>query len=113
MNWNKITQPSDLEEIVKLSNTQKVLVFKHSTTCSISAMALSRLERAWKDAEMQHIKPYYLDLLSYRSLSNQIAQDFGVKHESPQVLLIEKGKCIFNDSHGAISYQAIKEQSNE
>ncbi len=108
MKWNPINQLSVLDEIKEQSKTQKVLIFKHSTTCSISSMSLSRLERSWSETEMTKIKPYYLDLLKYRDISNKIAQEFGIKHESPQVLIIENGKCIYNDSHNAISYKEIK-----
>ena len=108
MKWNQINQLTVLDEIKEQSKTQKVLIFKHSTTCSISSMSLSRLERSWSETEMTKIKPYYLDLLKYRDISNKIAQEFGIKHESPQVLIIENGKCIYNDSHNAISYKEIK-----
>jgi bacillithiol system protein YtxJ len=108
MKWNPLNQLAVLEDIKELSKTQKVLIFKHSTSCSISSMALSRLERAWSDAEMASLKPYYLDLLKYREISNKVAQEFGVQHESPQVLIIENGKCIYDSSHNTINYQEIK-----
>jgi bacillithiol system protein YtxJ len=108
MKWNTLNQLTILDEIKEQSKTQKVLIFKHSTTCSISAMALSRLERSWSDSEMTKLKPYYLDLLKFREISNKIAQEFEIKHESPQVLIIENGVCVYDSSHNAISYQEIK-----
>ncbi len=108
MKWNTLNQLTVLDEIKEQSKTQKVLIFKHSTTCSISAMSLSRLERSWSDNEMVKLKPYYLDLLKFREISNKIAQEFGIKHESPQVLIIENGICVYNSSHNAINYQEIK-----
>ncbi len=110
MNWIKLNHPSQLDEIKKESEQQPVLIFKHSTRCSISATALSRLERSWKEGEMKELKPYYLDLLSYRPISNSIAEDFGVYHQSPQALLIYKGKCVYNSSHFDITYPDIKSQ---
>lgn len=74
-------------------------------------MALDRLERNWDQEEMQNVVPYFLDLISYRSISNKIAETFGVQHESPQVLLIENGKCVYNASHMGISYDTLKKEA--
>jgi bacillithiol system protein YtxJ len=106
MTWNKLTDSDQLARIKEESAEQPVLIFKHSTTCSISAMALSRMERNWTDEA--GIKPYFLDLLSYRPLSNQIADEFGVAHESPQVLLIQHGECVYHASHMGISFQLLQ-----
>jgi bacillithiol system protein YtxJ len=108
MNWKKIDKLEILTELKEHSQQQKVLIFKHSTRCAISTMALARLERAWRAEEMTQIQPYFLDLLNYRALSNQIAEDFAVEHESPQLLVIDKGKVIFHNSHSAIDYQDLK-----
>ena len=105
MNWNKLTSTAQLDEIKAESADQPVLIFKHSTTCSISAMALSRMERNW--SESAGIKPYYLDLLANRALSGQVADTFAVNHQSPQVLLIQDGKCVYDASHMSISFQAL------
>ncbi len=110
MNWIKLNHSSQLDEIKKESEQQPVLIFKHSTRCSISATALSRLERSWKEEEMKELKSYYLDLLSYRPISNSIAETFGVYHQSPQALIIHKGKCVYNASHFDITYPDIKSQ---
>ncbi|GAA4845509.1 bacillithiol system redox-active protein YtxJ [Algivirga pacifica] len=105
MDWNSLTSVEQLQEIKEISKNEKVLIFKHSTRCSISAMALNRLERAWK--EETPIKPYLLDLISYRDVSNQVAQEFAVDHQSPQVLVIENGICVYDTSHMGISYNAV------
>lgn len=97
MNWISITSE---EQIKDLLNTQQVFaVFKHSTRCSISSMVKNRLERDW-DSELP---VYYLDLLSYRNVSNLIAQLSGVTHESPQLIVFKNGKPVFDASHTAIS----------
>jgi bacillithiol system protein YtxJ len=106
MNWIKLQNIADLETIRKESEQKTVLIFKHSTRCSISSTALSRLERAWTN-ESESIQPHYLDLLSHRDISNQIASTFSVAHESPQVLLIKNGNCIYNAAHWDISLQDI------
>lgn len=107
MNWNTLTSSEQLAHLKEESTRQPVLVFKHSTRCSISAAALARLERSWKDDN--GIKPYYLDLLSYRSLSNDIATLFGVEHQSPQALLIRNGNCIYTESHMGIDVSEMLE----
>jgi bacillithiol system protein YtxJ len=108
MNWKKLDSIETIEQIKKDSATHPVVIFKHSTSCSISAMALNRLERSWDDAEMEVAHAYYLDLLSNRDISNVLAQEFAVDHQSPQVLVIKNGKCIYDNSHMGISYRDIK-----
>lgn len=108
MNWNKITQISELDEINNLSLKNRILVFKHSTRCSISASALNRLERNWNN-EIDDLKiiPYFLDLIAFRNISNEIASKWNIEHQSPQVLIIENGICVYNNSHMGISYEEI------
>jgi bacillithiol system protein YtxJ len=107
MNWNHITSISDLEKIDSESHMHPVLILKHSTTCSISAMALSRLERKWQSEDAEKLKPFYLDLLQHRDISNEIEKRYGVQHQSPQVLIIRHGACIYSSSHMEISYPEI------
>jgi bacillithiol system protein YtxJ len=107
MNWHKITDVNQLEEIKQISHNQPVMILKHSTTCSISTATLARLERAWKDDEARNLQPYYLDLLKYRPISNKIAETFDVEHESPQILLIKDGKSIYDASHFDIRFDEI------
>ena len=109
MNWNTLTDPAQLDLIVQESETQPVLIFKHSTTCSISATAKNRLERQWSATD-DEIKTYYLDLLANRAISNQIAERFGVRHESPQLLLIQDGICTYHGSHMGINLGEVKKR---
>jgi bacillithiol system protein YtxJ len=111
MNWIALENEAQLAAIQNESEQTLVLIFKHSTSCSISATALGRLERNWKPEEMAEVKAYYLDLLSYRDLSRQIAQRFGIVHESPQVLIISKGQCVYHASHLGISYAEVKQNA--
>ncbi len=108
MNWTKLTDDGQLDSIKAESAKQPVLIFKHSTTCAISAMALSRMERNWQDKA--GIKPYYLDLLSNRALSTQVSRTFGIDHESPQILLIQNGECVYDASHTSISFASLTSQ---
>lgn len=107
MNWKTLNSDTVLQEIDTLSAQQKVLIFKHSTRCSISSTALGRLQRQWDGQKASHLAPYLLDLIGYRQLSNSIAERYGVRHESPQVLVIEQGKCVFHASHLDISFADI------
>lgn len=108
MNWHPLTEETQLDTIVEESKSQPVAIFKHSTRCSISSMAKNRLER---EQAPQGIKFYYLDLITYRAISNKIAEMFKVHHESPQVLLIKDGDCVFEESHNGINMEEIAEQA--
>ncbi len=107
MKWNKITSVQDLSKIVEQSQDKPVFIFKHSTRCSISSMALGRLERDWEDTNAELVAPYYLDLIAHRDLSGAISENFNVAHESPQVLVIKKGECSYNNSHMGIQLKEI------
>ncbi len=109
MNWIELTSEQQLEQIKDASKIQPVVIFKHSTRCSISNMAKSRLEREYK---AEHLPFYYLDLIRYRSISNKIADDFKVHHESPQILLIKNGECTYEESHNGINMADIAAQAS-
>lgn len=104
--WKEISDINVLDSIQELSYHQPQLIFKHSTRCSISAMALDRLNRNW-DLKENEITPYYLDLLKHRDISNRIAEKWQVHHESPQILIIKNGECIYDASHSDISVPDI------
>lgn len=108
MSWEHLTEESQLESIIQQSFQQPIVIFKHSTRCSISTMAKSRLERV---GQPENISFYYLDLIRYRSVSNKIAEIFQIYHESPQVLLIKNGECIYDESHNGIDMSEIVEQA--
>lgn len=105
--WKHLSSEDAVEEIKLLSNTRPQVIFKHSTRCSISSVAKSRLERSDMPTQADF---HYLDLIAHRNLSNHIASQFSVYHESPQVLIIKNGECIFDESHGAINMADIQEQ---
>lgn len=108
MNWIEITNEAQLIEVKHLSKVKPQVIFKHSTRCSISSMAKNRLE---KGKAPDNIDFYYLDLIKHRSISQKIAEDFDVSHESPQILLIKNGACTYDESHSGISMNDIIEQS--
>jgi bacillithiol system protein YtxJ len=114
MNWLKLVNENQLEEIQNNSfnpTIKGVVLFKHSTRCSISSMALSRFERGWS-LDQEKAPAYYLDLLNYRHISSLIADKYAVEHESPQVLIIKDGKCIYHASHSDINVADIEKALN-
>lgn len=109
MNWTALTDEAQLDAIDALSATRPVLIFKHSTRCSISSAALHRLESAWSADDDRLGALYYLDLIRFRGISNAIADRYGVQHESPQALVIRDGRCVHHASHFGITYPGSKE----
>ncbi len=100
MSWITLNSLDQLNSI-KADEGYSV-IFKHSTRCSISMMAKKRVDLDLDDLPST-VKPYFLDLIANREISNQIAELFQVHHESPQLLLIKDGECILDQSHGEIS----------
>jgi bacillithiol system protein YtxJ len=107
MNWIILTDEHQLSNLKELSSQKAQLIFKHSTRCASSSMAKARLERS---AQPDNLDFHFLDLVKYRQLSNKIAELFSVSHESPQVLLIKNGECVYEESHSAIRMEEIMEQ---
>lgn len=108
MNWLSLNHIKDINNILAKSTEKYQLIFKHSTRCSISIMAKARLERS---VFPEQIDFYYLDLLNHRDISNALAEQFSVYHESPQVLLIKNGECIYDESHNGIRMEEIIEMA--
>lgn len=106
MDWKDLQTNDELAALTNASFTQPQLVFKHSTRCSISGTAKGRIDRAMNDFSGK-ADLHYLDLLTYRPISNQVAEQFAVHHESPQALLIVNGECIAEWSHLEIDPKEI------
>jgi bacillithiol system protein YtxJ len=101
--WKTLNSADLLDELIEQSYSEPIAIFKHSTSCSISAMAKKRLEASWNET----IQVYYLDLIAYRSLSNEVSLRLGIAHESPQLLFIHNGSVVYHGSHFNISTSAI------
>ncbi len=106
INWTELTDVLQLQEIEAISNEKPVVIFKHSTRCSISRMALKQFEREFDLNDT--VDAYFLDLIAHRDISNEIAQRFNVYHESPQLILIKNGKAVYDVSHSDIDAEALK-----
>jgi bacillithiol system protein YtxJ len=111
MNWQQLTDMAQLDGLIENSFQQSLFIFKHSTRCSISATVLRRFEQSW--TEEATATGYFLDLLAHRPISNAIAERLNVDHESPQVLLLQDGRCVWHASHYEISGNELRQQIKE
>lgn len=109
INWIPFDTVEQLSEIEERSKVLPCIIFKHSTSCSISALTKHRLENYW-DIDDTQVEVYFLDLIRFRHISNLVAETFAVRHESPQILMIRDGKCVYHSSHLDITAGNIKEQ---
>ncbi|MEC5166704.1 bacillithiol system protein YtxJ [Flavobacterium sp. PL11] len=105
IDWIELTDLGQLNEINAISAIKPVAIFKHSTRCSISRMALKQFENEFNNSDK--ITLYFLDLIENRAISNEIANQFGVTHQSPQLILIKEGKVIYHVSHSDIDADAL------
>jgi bacillithiol system protein YtxJ len=104
--WKNIKSEEDLEKALESSYQGKIAIFKHSTSCFISKTVLRNFEKEVENSD-QEVEVYYLDLLAHRPISNKIAEDFGIRHESPQLIVIKNGKPVNSASHQDISLSQI------
>ena len=102
LNWIPLTSMEELEKIKEISKTEAVLIFKHSTRCGISSMVIKQFEKLFTE-EHQKLKVYYLDLLNYRDISDEVGFTFQVMHQSPQLIVVKNGVSVENASHYEIT----------
>ncbi|MEP7318244.1 MAG: bacillithiol system redox-active protein YtxJ [Panacibacter sp.] len=107
LNWNILTQTEQFVNILEQSYKKPQVLFKHSSRCSVSSVALQRME---KSSTIPNADFYFLDLIRFRNISDKIAHDLNVYHESPQILLIINGECIYDESHLGIDMRELSEQ---
>lgn len=104
--WHSINSDDDLKQAIENSYQNPVAIFKHSTRCFISKTVLQNFEAEIKSYQ-GGAEFYLLDLLKYRQISNKIAEDFGVTHQSPQLIVIKDGKVVNHASHNNISISLV------
>lgn len=105
--WIALTSEEQLKNALVEAETETVLFFKHSTRCSISAMAYDRFEHDWNLEN--NCKLYYLDLIAFRNVSNLMAELTHVVHQSPQVIVLRNNELIYTETHNGISARAIEQ----
>jgi bacillithiol system protein YtxJ len=107
LDWKDLKTSGELQTLIQKSPDTPAAIFKYSTRCRASSIVRKRLEEGW-DFENGEIDIYFLDLIAHQDLSDEVAKTFGVRHESPQILVINDGQSIFDTSHGGVSVKAIK-----
>lgn len=109
MDYINLSDKGQLDEVDRKSAElpNGALIFKHSKRCAISMMALGRFSRGW-DYNEEDLPIYHLDLIQHRDVSNEITNRYKVMHESPQILLIKDGKCVYSTSHTDITPYNLK-----
>ena len=112
MEFQTLNSIEQLNEIDLKSNSKIQAIYKHSTQCGVSMMANRTLSKELKEISGNTMDVYYLDLIRYRDLSNTISMRYKVEHESPQILIIKEGKCIYNASHSDVSLQKALQEIN-
>lgn len=106
MDWKPLDSIEGWNTLLEASNDAPVVVFKHSTRCSISRMALKLTEQRWDLPAA--VQPFLLDLLNHREVSSAIAMDLNVEHQSPQLILIRDGKSVHHANHSSIDPVDLK-----
>lgn len=102
VSWIPLTELEQLNVLKERSYQKTQYVYKHSTTCGISGMVLRMLENK-EGASGEEADFYFLDLHRYRDISNAVAGEFQIRHESPQLIILKEGEVVKAASHGAIT----------
>ena len=108
MQWYPVQSIEGVDELVARSAENPILIFKHSTRCGISSLALDRLIRQWNEEVMPSVKPVMVDVIANRSISDYIADRFNIIHESPQAIILSQGEVVYHTSHMGINFAAIE-----
>ena len=106
--WEVLDESVALEQLAEISHQKPVVIFKHSIRCGISSMVKNQLESDWDFSE-KDLEFYYLDLINKRAISNAVADEFGVIHQSPQIIVLKNGKAVYDTSHHMVSVRAIRQ----
>jgi bacillithiol system protein YtxJ len=104
--WKSVTEQEDFYTLLENSTAKPQIIFKDSTTCGISAHAKHKLQTGFDVIEGK-ADFHYLDLLTYRPISNLVAQELKVTHQSPQIILIKDKQVVYTTSHNAIDPMVI------
>lgn len=106
--WNDLTEDAQIDELIEQSKDKPQLIYKHSARCSVCWFSKSELEGAAEKITSK-ASMNFLDVINSRSVSNKVAEVLGIKHESPQAILLKDGKAVWHDSHGSIKGRKVLE----
>ncbi len=106
--WEHLDSIDQLDNLIKNSKLKPKVIFKHSTRCGISRMALNQFENNYTTDKDQAVY-YLLDLIANRDVSNAVAEKLSVQHQSPQVIVIDNEHVIHTESHHGIDIKKIQE----
>jgi len=99
------------EDIERALTAPVALLYKHSETCPVSAMAQREIDR------LEHHRPdldiWVVDVHAHRALSREIAERFTIRHESPQAILVRDGAAVWHSSHYGVTARAIEGELRE
>ena len=110
MEWITLNSVADFDNLIAASEETPMVIYKHSSICSLSSIAKSRLERPWNEDDMGGVQIYFLNVIANLELSRHIQGVLEVRHESPQILLIRHGQCTCHTSHWGISYHDLRDE---
>lgn len=106
--WIDLNEMKQLDKLEEVSETKTVAILKHSTRCGVSRMVLRMFESDYDLASDEPVELYFLDLITHREISNEIASRFNVKHESPQLIVLKDREVVHHSSHQSISANKLK-----
>ncbi|SFL82992.1 bacillithiol system protein YtxJ [Paenibacillus sp. 1_12] len=101
--WREIDSQDEWNQLFEGSSEKPVVVLKHSTTCPVSANALQEFENYLKKQPNEQVEYVLVKVIESRPVSNQIAEDTGIKHASPQILYVKDKESVWNTSHWAVT----------
>ena len=105
--WIPLSSLDQLTNILEKSKSKTQIIFKHSSRCGISSMVINQFVKQYLFSE-EEVDLYYLDILSYRDVSDDVGYKFQVLHQSPQLIVLRNGVAVAHASHGAINAIDIK-----
>lgn len=111
-NYQEIESIEQWESLLEQSGERAVLLLKHSTACPISGAAFKEF-KVYTRKPKRPIVCALVKVIESRPVSNDIEAKLGIKHESPQALLIRDGQTLWHASHWDITFERIEQQVNE
>lgn len=107
--WQKISQTSHVDSIIESSSERPQLIYKHSHRCSVCFVAKGDLEQSSEEI-LDHADMHFVNVVHHREASDYIASELDIRHESPQVILVDQGDVVWHASHGSIEAEKMLDE---